>query len=103
MREFFEQERSRFSISICGATVMTEPTDASGDDISLDELLPWVEFGCWTALVLAPILYYVNGPSVSSDQAVVRTGLVIVAALGTAILRVVNWRRGRAEWDVDHH
>ena len=74
---------------------MSEPTEIDGDDISLDELLPWLEFGCWTALVLAPFLYYVNGPSVSSDQAVVRTGLVIVAAVGAATLRFVNWRRKR--------
>ena len=75
---------------------MTEPVEVDDDDISLDELLPWLEFGCWTALVLAPILYYVNGPSVSSDQAVVRTVLVIVAAPGAATLRFVNWRRKRA-------
>ncbi|MBI2479134.1 MAG: hypothetical protein HYV60_11025 [Planctomycetia bacterium] len=75
---------------------MTAPTKPTDDELSLDELLPWLEFGCWTALVLAPILYYVNGPSVSSDQAVVRTVLVIVAALGAATLRFVNWRRKRA-------
>ncbi|MDA1055107.1 MAG: hypothetical protein O3C40_32190 [Planctomycetota bacterium] len=73
---------------------MSEPTDTTEDDVSSDELLPWLEFGCWTALVLAPILYYVNGPSVSSDQAVVRTGLVVLAAVGAIALRVVNWRRG---------
>ncbi|MDA1052252.1 MAG: hypothetical protein O3C40_17480 [Planctomycetota bacterium] len=75
---------------------MTPPTEPTDDDVSLDELLPWLEFGCWTALVLAPILYYVNGPSVSTDQAVVRTGLVIVAAVGAVLLRFVNWRRKRA-------
>jgi hypothetical protein len=74
---------------------MTDPPEAAEEDLSLDELLPWLEFGCWTSLALAPILYYVNGPSVSSDQAVVRTGLVIFAALGAATLRVVNWRRSR--------
>lgn len=72
---------------------MTKATDVDGDDISLDELLPWLEVGCWTALVLVPLLYYVNGPRVSVDQAVVRTGLVIVAALGAATLRLVSWRR----------
>ena len=81
---------------------MTEPTDTAEDDISLDEMLPWLEFGCWTALVLAPILYYVNGPSVSTDQAVVRSGLVILAALGAVALRFLNWRRGRAEQPTDH-
>lgn len=81
---------------------MTEPIDAAGDDISLDEVLPWAEFGCWTALVLAPILYYVNGPSVSTDQAVVRSGLVILASVGAVALRFVNWRRRRAEQHTDH-
>lgn len=76
---------------------MTEPTEATGDDISLDEMLPWLEFGCWTALVLAPILYYVNGPSVSTDQAVVRFGLVMLAAAGAVILRLVNWRRKKPD------
>ena len=71
---------------------MPEPND----DLSLDELLPWLEFGCWTALVLAPILYYVNGPSVSTDQAYVRSGLVVIAAAGSITLRLVNWRRGRS-------
>jgi len=75
---------------------MTAPTKSTEDDISFDELLPWLEFGCWTALVLAPVLYYVNAPSVSTDQAFVRTGLVIVAAAGAATLRFVNWRRNRA-------
>ncbi|MCA9142629.1 MAG: hypothetical protein KDB05_07575 [Planctomycetales bacterium] len=75
---------------------MTEPIEVDGDDLSLEELLPWLEFGCWTALVLAPILYWVNGPSVSSDQFVVRTGLVIVAAVGAATLRFVNWWRKSA-------
>ena len=75
---------------------MTEPPEIGNDNVSLDELLLWSEFGCWTAIVLSPILYYVNGPSVSGDQAVVRTGLVIIAALGAATLRFVNWRRRRA-------
>jgi hypothetical protein len=75
---------------------MTAPMKSTDDDLSLEELLPWLEFGCWTALVLAPILYYVNGPSVSTDQAVVRTGLIILAAVGAITLRFVNWRRNRA-------
>ena len=65
-------------------------------DISLEELLPWLEFACWTALVLAPILYLVHGPSVSTEQLVVRTLLVFVAAVGALLLRLVNWKRKRA-------
>ena len=80
---------------------MTEHPDPANEELSLDEILPWLEFGCWTALVLAPLLYYVNGPSVSTDQAVVRTGLVILAAFGAITLRFVNWRCGRVEKDID--
>ena len=47
------------------------------------------------SLSLTPILYYVNGPSVSTDQAVVRAALVVLSALGAVVLRVVNWRRAR--------
>jgi len=68
----------------------------ANDEVKLDELLPWLEFACWTALVLFPILQYVNGPSVSTEQAVMRTCLVIGATLGAIVLRLVNWRRQRA-------
>ncbi len=72
-----------------------EPEVEKCDDVTFDEMLPWLELGCWTALVLAPILYYINGPSVSTDQAVVRTGLVIVSAVGACVLRYANWRKSR--------
>ena len=58
----------------------------------------WLEFGCWTTLGLAPFLYWVNGPAVSTDQLVVRTSLVSLAAVGAVGLRVtklVRKRRGR--------
>lgn len=62
------------------------------DDLRLEELLPLIEFACWTAILLFPFLYYVNGPAVSTDQFVVRTILVIVAVVGALSLRVWNWR-----------
>lgn len=76
----------------------SQPDDAMGQDESVDELttaeiLGWLEFACWTMLALAPILYYVNGPSVSPDQFVVRTALIVLSATGAIVLRWVNWRR----------
>ena len=53
-----------------------------------DEILYWAEFACWTAVVLAPFLRLVNGPSVSTDQFVVRTVLVVTALLGACSLRL---------------
>jgi hypothetical protein len=64
-------------------------TDTPPDDepLELDEILRWAEFACWTTLALAPFLYWVNGPAVSHDQFVVRSGLVVIAILGAFGLR----------------
>lgn len=58
-----------------------------------EDILGWAEFACWTALALMPFLQWVNGPAVSTDQAVVRTALLLVALGGGVVLRTVNWRR----------
>ncbi len=63
-----------------------QPTD---DQLTPEELLGWAEFCCWTALVLAPLIYWLQGPSVSTDQFVVRTGLVVLAAVGAIVLRTL--------------
>ena len=72
----------------------------SGDQgerpLTNDELLGWIEFGCWTMLALTPVLYYVNGPAVSPDQLVMRSALVITAAIGALALRLRRWRMNRA-------
>jgi hypothetical protein len=70
-------------------------TEQIEDDIRLDELLPWIEFGCWTAIVLFPFLYWVNGPAVSTDQYVMRNILIVVAVSGAFGLRFWNWRARR--------
>ena len=54
------------------------------------------EFCCWTMVVLAPILTWVNGPSVSTDQFVVRTVVFSLALAGGVSLRVTNVVRNRA-------
>lgn len=64
---------------------MQEPEFDSGP--SPREIRSWVEFCCWFTLFLAPILIWWNGPSVSDDQAVVRTGLIVVSAIGAFGLR----------------
>ena len=66
------------------------------DSISPAELRGWLEFACWTTLALAPFLYWINGPSVSTDQFVVRAGLVVLAACGAAGLRLWAWRASKS-------
>jgi hypothetical protein len=65
-------------------------------EITVDDLRNWMEFGCWTTLALAPFLYWVNGPSVSIDQFVVRTALVVLASVGAFGLRAHAWIRHRS-------
>jgi len=71
-----------------------------GDDASKVEPLSqraiagWLELGCWTMVALAPLLYWANGPAVSTDQLVVRSGLVGFALGGGLALRLAACLRG---------
>jgi hypothetical protein len=72
-----------------------ESTVANGNGEPID---PWrmAELCCWFVVVLAPILTWVNGPSVSTDQFVVRTFVFCAALTGGIVLSVANfvrWRR----------
>jgi hypothetical protein len=52
-----------------------------------------LEFMCWTMVVLAPILSWINGPSVSTDQYVVRTAVFALALTGGIVLRLAKMLR----------
>ena len=67
------------------------------EELSLDEMLYWGEFCAWSALVMTPIIWWLQGPSVSTDQFVVRCSLVVISALagvGLRVRAVVVRRRG---------
>ena len=49
------------------------------DDLDPTEMRIWIEFGAWCAFVMAPIIWWLQGPSVSTDQFVVRTSLVVIS------------------------
>ena len=70
---------------------------APQEELSPEEVRHWIEFGCWTALVLSPFLYWVNGPAVSTDQFVVRTAMVVIATTGAIGLRAYAlWRKKKS-------
>lgn len=61
---------------------------------------PWAmaEFAAWFMVVLAPILTWINGPPVSTDQAVVRTivfTLALTVGIVLTITRLLRKRRTR--------
>ena len=66
-------------------------------DSSSDSVDPWAmgEFACWFAVVLSPVLTWFNGPAVSTDQAVVRTAVFILALTGGIALTTSRLFRGR--------
>jgi hypothetical protein len=79
---------------------MDQPDDP---EITTEEFLGWMEFGCWSALVMAPLIYWLQGPAVSTDQFVVRTALVILAAVGGVGLRIrAMLQRRRAQVAADN-
>jgi hypothetical protein len=65
----------------------------NGSEIRFIDAAPFLEIACWIALAMAPLLRYVNGPAVSTDQLVTQITAVCIAASGAIGLRVYNWRR----------
>jgi hypothetical protein len=83
---------------------MMRNEDATADERPDPEIPVWaVELGCWTMVALTPLLYWVNGPAVSTDQIVVRSLVVGLALAGGITIRLVrSRRRGEACKDVAH-
>jgi hypothetical protein len=62
--------------------------EETGDDISPEEFWYWSEFCSWVAFILSPLLWWLNGPSVSADQFWVRSGLVTISAVAAFSIRI---------------
>lgn len=60
------------------------------------DIAPFIELACWTVLVLAPILRWINGPPVSIDQLVIQLTLIGLAASGAIGLRLYGLRIRRS-------
>lgn len=69
----------------------TLPPDAP----SPQGMLRWVEMFCWMSLVLTPLVYWMNGPTVSREQTYFRIGVVALLAVGGFSLRLCNYRNNR--------
>jgi hypothetical protein len=61
-------------------------------DVGFRDVAPALELGCWTVVVLAPFLRYVNGPAVSTDQFTIQIVMVAAAATSAIGLRIYSWR-----------
>ena len=68
----------------------TAENEKADGELTTDEILSHLEFGLWTAVVLIPILYYINGAAVSQDQWVMRAILVVIAYCGAPAMRWIR-------------
>lgn len=66
----------------------TKTSEVQEDELSVSEIRGWAEFSAWSALVMTPIIWWLQGPSVSTDQFVVRTGLVVLSFVVATGLRI---------------
>ncbi len=82
---------------------MPEPDSQRHATVTDTEKLSWgqimrtAELFCWFALFMIPLLYWISGAAVSTDQAWIRTSMIIVASvvvLSSATYRMWHrWQR----------
>ncbi len=79
-------------------------SDSNSDQLDSAQALAWIEFCAWSSLVMTPIIWWLQGPSVSDDQFFVRTGLVVLSATVAIGIRLsVLFRKGNAAGDSLSH
>jgi len=72
---------------------MVQKMNDETNEIGAEELVGWIELGCWISIALLPFLYWVNGGAVSTDQLVLRWIVVVVVISGAVGLRIRRWLR----------
>ena len=73
--------------------VKQNTSETRDSELTWNETRGWLEFACWTTIVLCPFLYWINGAAVSYDQLVVRTALMLLAIFGAIGFRLAALRR----------
>ena len=62
-------------------------------EMDVDEFLHWAELCSRSALVMAPVIWWLQGPSVSTDQFAMRVGLIITSLVFVIGLRIYDLKR----------
>jgi len=60
------------------------------EDFRIPDMVPAIEFSCWTVILLAPWLRIINGASVTGDQLAIQLFLFSGAVAGACILRIYD-------------
>ena len=77
---------------------MSENESSSGEDseeLTVEELRQWGEQLCWMILAMTPVVWWLQGESVSKDQFVVRVSLLVLSASGGVTFRIAAFIRNR--------
>tara|TARA_R110002072_G_scaffold243821_2_gene403037 strand:- start:3748 stop:4059 length:312 start_codon:yes stop_codon:yes gene_type:complete len=69
--------------------------DKDSDDLTVEELRQWGEQLCWMILAMTPVVWWLQGESVSKDQFVVRVSLLVLSASGGVAFRIAALMRSR--------
>ena len=64
------------------------------EEITFHDISPTLEFICWIVVFLAPILRWINGAAVTTDQYIIQMSLVSIALSGAVGLRIYHWVSG---------
>ncbi len=80
-----------------------EQAPIADEPASFRELAPAIEFCCWVAVALCPVLRWANGAAVTRDQFWLQVILSTLALGGGLGIRIYRWRHGsvRRENDLD--
>jgi hypothetical protein len=70
-----------------------QPSNEADGEVSRREIAPVIELGCCVVLLISPLIRWVNGPAVTTDQFVAQFSLVVLALFGAVGLRAHRWRR----------
>lgn len=70
-------------------------TDKDSEELTVEELRQWGEQLCWMILAMTPVVWWLQGESVSKDQFVVRVSLLVLSASGGVAFRVAAFIRSR--------
>lgn len=75
---------------------MLDPQESDNipDDIKFHDISPAIEFVCWVVVCISPLLRWVNGAAVTTDQFYIQLTLFSVALIGSIVLRMVHVMRG---------
>jgi len=68
-----------------------QPNASDDEEMTWCEVANWTESFGWNTLFLWPLLYWINGGAVSSDQATTR--ILLLSFAGVSAVGITAWKK----------